>query len=66
MGLTNLEELDLSSNFLTEVPADALRDLSKLRTLVLHDNLIQVCVRERSGEERKLRRKRRVEKRGKA
>ena len=41
-GLTNLEELDVSSNFLMEVPADALRDLVKLRTLVLHDNLIQV------------------------
>ena len=25
-----------------EVPADALKDLTKLRTLVLHDNLIQV------------------------
>lgn len=41
-GLSSLEELDASSNFLMEVPADALKELTKLRTLVLHDNLIQV------------------------
>ena len=41
-GLQDLELLDLSNNFLTQVPADALRRLTQLKTLVLHSNLIQV------------------------
>lgn len=41
-GLDRLEELDLSSNFLTQVPDQAIKDLTRLRTLILKDNLIQV------------------------
>ena len=41
-GLQDLELLDLSNNYLTEVPTDALRRLTELKTLVLHSNLIQV------------------------
>ena len=44
-GLLNLEDLDLSSNFFTEIPADALKDLTVLKTLLMQDNRIQVTLK---------------------